>query len=78
MSEVTIDNWVILGGAILGKITGHPNPNVGIGPVSRTSDILGKRMGKVVTYSGTEYTLGVQHTLQVQSAEEVLDELEEV
>lgn len=59
-----IDNWRIVNwwGApcLLGKITGHPDPRVGIKPVSVTSGIVEYDfLNTVVTESGTQYRLGV-------------------
>lgn len=72
-----------LGGlALMGRITGHSNPDVGKGPVSITSIIVGKRNGKVVTESGTEYALGLIDPVYEDefpgAHRKLLDQLEEV
>ena len=56
--SVRIDNWFPTHDALAGTITGHPDPEVGVGKLSVTSPVVGKRGGKVITQSGTEYQLG--------------------
>jgi hypothetical protein len=75
--SVKIDRWQEFDNGLLGTITGHPDPCVGIGPLSLTSYIIGKRNGKVVTETGTEYELGTPYSSD-DSVEELLNGLDEV
>ena len=84
-----INNWTVMstpsGHALMGKITGHPNPAVGVLDRSLTSDILGRRWKGsvdghwvVVTKSGTEYELDDSAQPKVISNNEYLMQLTEV
>ena len=57
--KIKIDQWSVFCGGLFGYITGHPNPLVGVNDnMSLTSRISTYKDGKVITVSGTAYTLG--------------------
>lgn len=85
--SVRIDNWIQLhNNHLVGKITGHPDPKVGIivGTIlhkdtSITTKVVGRRGVRVITQSGTAYLLGKQHDGNIwESNEHYLSSLKEV
>lgn len=78
-TEIKIDDWLYpVAGRILGGITNHTNINVGVSPVSVTSEVVGKRGDKIVTLTGTEYSLKIPHTSCKFTKESLLEILEEI
>lgn len=81
-----IENWILLDGyhpyRLMGKIYNHPNPKVGIKDRSITSEIVGKRNGKIVTQNGTEYEMGAVHSAELElfpkTKEDLFESLDEV
>jgi hypothetical protein len=63
MSEIRIEDWRRIrmydGLSLYGQVTGHPNPNVGVGDnYTLTSFIVSETDTEVTTASGTVYVLG--------------------
>lgn len=51
-----LENWACAPNSLIGEVSNHPGFEDGT--VIMTSTPVGKRNGNVVTYSGSEYTLG--------------------
>lgn len=64
--------------SLIGKIENHPDVRVGHVPYSVTSVVRGKRNGRVVTSSGTEYNLGPPSKVFEGQAEDFINSLPEL
>ena len=87
--QATIDNWYLAdlyrdGTHLVGNVSGHSRlstPCYRLDMTVHTSPLVGRRQGKVVTMSETEYTLlshAVGNKLQRDADVKYIEELEEL
>ena len=61
------------GMSLIGRVTGHPNPQVGVLPQTLTSAVVGKKANQIiVTRTGTEYHVTSE---DIQNNQEFFDGL---